>query len=213
MFNSTEQRNCDQARAIRKNGCLTNVELEVIKRRVLEEENSASQDMGETQENVGGRQEMEVTADERHYLEEENGSRRAEDESRNNEKGVVIEREMNDEEKEMISQIVDLKKKDYLQMIKGFRKAGRRKLNDITKKVNRVLKYVITDRSIDTNKLIKATAVYIGEQIGLKRKPVGKKSEPWLKRRIEGDIKRLRKGVNILKRYMKNELNNTNKYN
>ena len=60
MFDSTEQRICDQARAIRKNGWLTNVELEVIKRRVLEEENSESQDMGETQENVGGRQEMEV---------------------------------------------------------------------------------------------------------------------------------------------------------
>ena len=67
MFDSTEQRICDQARAIRKNGWLTNVELEVIKRRVLEEENSESQDMGETQENVDGRQEMEVIADERHW--------------------------------------------------------------------------------------------------------------------------------------------------
>ena len=104
MFDSTEQRICDQARAIRKNGLLTNVELEVIKRRVLEEENSESQDMGETQENVDGGQEMEVTADERHYLEEENKSRRVEDESRNNENGVVIEGEMNDEENEMAHQ-------------------------------------------------------------------------------------------------------------
>ena len=48
---------------------------------------------------------MEVTADERQFLEEENRSRRAED---------VIEGEMNDEEKKMISQIVDLMKKDDL---------------------------------------------------------------------------------------------------
>ena len=96
---------------------------------------------------VDERQEMEVTADERHYLEEQN-IRRAEDESRNNENGVVIEREMNDEGKEMISQIVDLMKKDDLQIIKGFKKVHRRKLNDITKKVNCALKYVITDSKV-----------------------------------------------------------------
>ena len=90
--------------------------------RVLEEENSKNQDMGETQENVDRRQEMEVTADERHHLKEENRSRRVKDESRNNENGVVIEGEMNDKEKEMISQIVDLMKKDDLQIIKGFKK-------------------------------------------------------------------------------------------
>ena len=122
MFDPTEQRICDQARAMRKNGRLTNVELEVIKKRVLEKENSEIQDMGETQKNVDGRQEMEVTADERHYFEEENGSKRTEDESRNNENGVVIQGEMNDEEKEMISQIVDLMKKDDLQIIKRFKK-------------------------------------------------------------------------------------------
>ena len=95
--------------------------------------------------------------------------------------------------------------------MKGFKKVDRRKLNHITKKVDCVL-YVITDSTSDTNKLIKAAAVHIGEQMGFKRKPVGKKSEPWWKRRIEGDIKRLKKDVSILERYMKNELNNTNKY-
>ena len=44
---------------------------------------------------------MEVTADEKHYLDEENKSRRAKDENRNNENGVVIEGEMTDKEKEM----------------------------------------------------------------------------------------------------------------
>ena len=168
MFDSTKQRVCDQARAIRKNGRLTNVELEVIKTRVLEEENNKSQDMEETQENVDGRQEMEVTADERHCLEEENRSRPAEDESRNNENGVVIEREMNDEEKEMISQIVDWMKEDDLQIIKELKNIDRRKLNDLTNKVNCVLKYIITDSINDTNKLIKAAVVYIGEQMGSK---------------------------------------------
>ena len=45
---------CYQARAIRNDGWLTNVELELIKRRVLEEKNSERQDMGETQGDVDG---------------------------------------------------------------------------------------------------------------------------------------------------------------
>ena len=77
----------------------------------------------------------------------------------------------------MISQIVDLMKDDQ-QIIKGFKKVDRRKLNDMRKKVDCVLKYVITDSISDTNKLIKAAAAYTGEQMGLKRKPVGKMSEP-----------------------------------
>ena len=37
-FTSTQQRIADQARAIRKNGCLTNLELEGIKRKVLNDD-------------------------------------------------------------------------------------------------------------------------------------------------------------------------------
>ena len=37
MFESTEQRVCDQARAIRKNGWLSQLELEAIKRQVEDE--------------------------------------------------------------------------------------------------------------------------------------------------------------------------------
>ena len=38
LFDSTEQRICDQARAIRKNGWLSEVELEMIKRKIEDEE-------------------------------------------------------------------------------------------------------------------------------------------------------------------------------
>ena len=37
LFESTEQRVCDQARAIRKNGWLSQLELETIKRQVEDE--------------------------------------------------------------------------------------------------------------------------------------------------------------------------------
>ena len=40
MFESTEQRVCDQARAIRKNGWLPKLEMEAIKRHVEDESQS-----------------------------------------------------------------------------------------------------------------------------------------------------------------------------
>ena len=79
--------------------------------------------------------------------------------------------------------------------------------------MNCVLKYVTSDSISDTNKLIKAAAVYIGEQMGLKQKLVGKSLNHGGKEEQSGDIKGLKKDVNILERYTINELNNTNKYN
>ena len=51
-----------------------------------------------------------------------------------------------------------------------------------------------------------AASVWVAEQIGLKKIEYRKKNEPKWKRRIEGDIKRLRKDVNILERESKGEL-------
>eukprot|EP00112_Aurelia_sp_Birch-Aquarium-sp1_P001835 Seg1199.3 transcript_id=Seg1199.3/GoldUCD/mRNA.D3Y31 product="hypothetical protein" protein_id=Seg1199.3/GoldUCD/D3Y31 len=45
LFPVTEQRLCDQARMIRKNGWLTSVELEEIKRRVMEDEDGTQRNL------------------------------------------------------------------------------------------------------------------------------------------------------------------------
>ena len=58
----------------------------------------------------------------------------------------------------------------------------------------------------ETNSLIVAASVWVAEQIGLKEIEYRKKNEPKWKRRIEGDIKRLRKDVNILERELKGEI-------
>ena len=54
------------------------------------------------------------------------------------------------------------------------------------KKVNNTFKYVD-----------KVAAMYMGEQVDLKQRTANKKTKPWWKRRIEGDIKRLGKDVKI----------------
>ena len=56
MFQLTEQRLCDQARAIRKNHWLTEVELELIKRRVVE---NSDQGDGEIAVRVEEREEVD----------------------------------------------------------------------------------------------------------------------------------------------------------
>ena len=62
-----------------------------------------------------------------------------------------------------------------------------------------------------TNDLIKVASVWAAEQIGLKKINYRGKNEPRWKRRIEGDIKKLRQDVNLLKRDLKGELGSKKK--
>ena len=54
LFESTEQRICDQARAIRKNGWLTEVELETIRRRASKDCIEAGKNEEEVFNELGG---------------------------------------------------------------------------------------------------------------------------------------------------------------
>ena len=50
MFNTSEQRLCDQARAIRKNGWLSEVELEAIRRRLAKQSEDEQQEVNDINE-------------------------------------------------------------------------------------------------------------------------------------------------------------------
>ena len=54
-----------------------------------------------------------------------------------------------------------------------------------------------------TNNLIKAAGIWVADQLGFKKYEDGKKKDPWWKRRIEEDIKQLKKDINILQRVKK----------
>ena len=51
--------------------------------------------------------------------------------------------------------------------------------------------------------MIKAASVWVAERIALKKADHRKKNEPIWKRRIEGDIKRLRQEFNFLEKEVK----------
>ena len=87
------------------------------------------------------------------------------------------------------------------------KKVDRSKLNNVMKKVDRVVQYIVTNSITETNKLIKAASVYVAKELGLKeQRKDAKKTEPWWKRRIKGDIKVLKRDINILERKRKDQL-------
>ena len=73
-----------------------------------------------------------------------------------------------------------------------FKKVDKKTLNVQTEGGNEPIKYFKSKNITETNGLIKAASVWVAEQIGLKKRDYREKNEPRWKRRIEGDIKKLR---------------------
>ena len=167
---------------IRKNEWITKLELENIKRKVLQKEKDIEVN---NNDNTG----------ERFYQNEEN--------IQENEATQVDTENLGEEEETMIQDISDLMKDNSRIELRGFNKIDRCVLAKWSTKINCMLKHVTTENITDTNILIKAVIVYVGKKIGLKacESKNEKESEPWWKRRIKKSINKLRKHINILERH------------
>ena len=214
LFESTEQRVCDQARAIRKNGWLSQLELEAIKRQVEDEfqgefgeddatevETAGNEDTAENEAKVEN--EVESVAEEIVNVEEVN----------NNVIDSVDDtwHTLNAEHRKIADRLNEI-------MLEGktcdgimFKKIDKKTLKVQTDRVNEAIRYFKSKSITETNGLIKATSVWVAEQIGLKKRDYREKNEPRWKRRIEGDIKKLRQDVNLLTRDLKGELGSKKK--
>ena len=84
-------------------------------------------------------------------------------------------------------------------------------LNRTTIKVNRMIELIETKNITQTNNLIKAAGVWVADQLGLKKSEDGKKKDPWWKRRIEEDIKQLKKDISILEKVKKGQIDASKK--
>ena len=105
-----------------------------------------------------------------------------------------------EEEKVMVRRIVELMNNMEGEAACDFKKVDKSRVDEETKRVNSVLKYIETKSISETNKLLKAVSIYIAERLGIKNKRGSKRNnEPWWKRRIENDIDILRKDSNIRK--------------
>ena len=211
---STEQRVCDQARAIRKNEWLSQLELELIKRQVEDEfqgefgkddatevETVENEDM--TENETMAENEVESVAEEIVNVEEVNNNViNSVDDTRHT---------LNDKHRKIVERLNEV-------MLEGktsdgimFKKVDKKTLKVQTDRVHEAIKYFKRKNITVTNDLIKAASVWAAEQIGLKKRDYTEKSEPRWKRRIEGETKKLRKDVNLLTRDLKEELGSKKK--
>ena len=193
----TEQRLCDQAHMIKKNGWLENLELEDIKRRVLndkfceEGEETVGEDIGEGH----GAENLDATGIDNSCVFE-------------------VDEELDQEERDILEGINHIIDENLSRKFVGFKKIERSALREKVSKVNRVLTTIRTENLSGTNTLIKACSTYIGGAIGLKPVQVrhGNSKEPWWKRRIQPLMTEISRHINILERKKKGDLKRDAKY-
>ena len=173
LFESTEQRVCDQARAIRKNGWLSQLELETIKRQVEDEfqgefgedaatevETVENEDTAENKDMVEN--EVESVAEEIVNIEEVNNNViNSVDDTRHN---------LNNEHRKIVERLNEI-------MLEGktsdgimFKKIDKKTLKVQTDRVNDAIKYFKSKNITEMNDLIKATSAWVAEQIRLKKR-------------------------------------------
>ena len=172
LFESTEQHVCDQARAIRKKGWLSQLELEAIKRQVegkfqgefpedtaTEVETVENEDTTENEAMVEN--EVESVAEEIVSVEEVNKN--------------VIDRDddtkhtLNDEHRQIVERLNEVMLGGKTSNGIMFKKIDKKKLKVQTNRVIEAINYFKSKNMTETNDLIRATSVWVAEQIGLKK--------------------------------------------
>ena len=187
--------------------------METIKRQVKDEfqdefggdaatevETVENKDTAENEDMVEN--EVESVAEEIVNVEEVNNVIDSVDDTRHN---------LNDEHRKIVEQLNEI-------MLEGktsdgimFNKVDKKTLKVQTDRVNDAIKYFKSKNITETDDLIKAVSVWVAEQIGLKKRDYREKNEPRWKRRIEGDIKKLRQDVNLLTKDLKDKLGSKKK--
>ena len=68
----------------------------------------------------------------------------------------------------MIKNIIEIADHNLDEEVNGFQKVARNLLKDWTMKVNAILKEIKSDNITETNRLIKASVIFVGRNVGLK---------------------------------------------
>ena len=145
MFESTEQRVCDQARAFRKNGWLSELELEAIKRQI---EDESQVDLYEGQDVTVESETVKIDA----------GA--GEEEINDAEDSIGdIEGDMNEEHRMIVEQLKEILREGRTCDGIMFKKVDRKVLKVQTNSVNEAIKYLKSKSITETNNLIKAASV------------------------------------------------------
>ena len=170
LFESTEQSVCDQARGIKKNGWLSQLELEAIKGQVEDEFQGEFGDDAVTEVET-----IENTTENETMVENEVGSVAEEIVNVEGVNNNVIDSVnhtrhiLNDEHRKIVERLNEImferKTSDGIM----FKKVHKKTLKVQTDRVNDAIKYFKTKNITETNDLIKAASAWVAGQIGLKK--------------------------------------------
>ena len=75
-----------------------------------------------------------------------------------------------EEEKIMIKNITEIAEHNLEEEVNGFQKVGRNLLKTWTMKINAILKGIKSENITESNRLIRACAIFVGRKVGLKPK-------------------------------------------
>ena len=149
---------------IRKNGWLTDMELEGIKRRVLNDERQDNEEMPKRQDQDDVNNEIDDT-----------------EEPCVNENAHIAQSEeyaqLTDEEKGILNRIKGIMSQGEYKDISSFKKVDRWQLNAITQKVNKVIEHIETRNITETNNLMRAISTFVAEKLRTEKGTKGKSTE------------------------------------
>ena len=184
MFHGTEQRLVDQANQIRKKQWLSELELDEIGRLIKEGEYTGEVGESEEDQETDRNEQEEVRTDPQ--LDERNAQ---------SQKLKIVEGcELSPEEVEVIKNLEEILQKER-ERLPSHREIDRRKLKEVTKKVDAVLEKIKTNDITTTNDLMYAGAAVVTDLVGVKRGDRQTRKEPWWKRRLENQVKILNKDL------------------
>ena len=219
VFPATEQRLADQARQIRTNKCLADIEIEEIRRK-LEQKNSKV----EVQENF---QEIIEHNKNKHGQAEERGAQEIlVEQGQENEqqqktyhvcsfpkddeilvKKAEVER-YNEEEKELLMRVAKEIRYDPERIPPNLRYIDRKKVREATVKINKIVSLIKTETITETNSVLRATGNFVAEMMGYKNKEMTGDRQPNWRRRILEKQNVLCKELGQLNRIRRGELQN-----
>ena len=92
--------------------------------------------------------------------------------------------------------------------IHNLRNADSTKVKQTTAKVNEILKFLPTSNITEVKNVLRASAILVCELIDIKEHKKKERKEPFWKRRIEGDIKKLRQDLSRIDMWFKGKWRN-----
>ena len=170
VFQITEQQLCDQARALRKNGWLSNLELDNIRRMIEAKSEIVNQSIEDVEENQT----------ERNIIKTSERNEQIGDDSDETINSVAVNVETLDEDTQLIiAQLNKILAGGRITDGISFQKVDMDTLNRTTARVNKVIEFIETKNITQANNHIKAAAVWVADQLGLKNSDGRKKKDSW----------------------------------